>query len=93
MLLGLHLNREAVRRNCYFDVRQPSQQRCATQRPGSLGPRRELRGGESPLPDELPGFDTGVCVVGGTAIGMLTRLEAPLFESVAVENDSSPPSP
>lgn len=46
-----------------------------------------------PLLDELPGFDTGVCVVGGTAIGMLTRLEVPLFESVAVENDSSPPSP
>ncbi len=46
-----------------------------------------------PLLDELPGFDTGVCVVGGTAIGMLTRVEVPLFESVAVENDSSPPSP
>ncbi len=39
-----------------------------------------------PLLDELPGFDTGVCVVGGTAIGMLTRVEVPLFESVAVEN-------
>ena len=46
-----------------------------------------------PLLDELPGFDTGVCVVGGTAIGMLTRVEVPLFESIAVENDSSPPSP
>ncbi len=32
-----------------------------------------------PLLDELPGFDTGVCVVGGTAIGMVTRVEVPLF--------------
>ncbi len=32
-----------------------------------------------PLLDELPGFDTGVCVVGGTAIGMVTRIEVPLF--------------
>ncbi len=38
-----------------------------------------------PLLDELPGFDTGVCVVSGTAIGMLTRVEVPLFESVAAE--------
>ena len=36
---------------------------------------------------ELPGFDTGVCVVGGAAIGMLTRVEVPLFESIAVENE------
>ena len=28
--------------------------------------------------------DTGVCVIGGTAICMLTRVEVPLFESVAV---------
>jgi uncharacterized protein len=39
-----------------------------------------------PLLAELPGFDTGVCAVGGTAIGMLTRVEVPLFESIAVEN-------
>ena len=39
-----------------------------------------------PLLEELPGFDTGVCVVGGTAIGMLTRVAVPLFESVAAEN-------
>lgn len=32
-----------------------------------------------PLLDELPGFDTGVCVAGGTAIGMVTRVEVPLF--------------
>jgi hypothetical protein len=35
---------------------------------------------ERPLLGELPGFDTGVCVVGGTAIGMVTRVEVPLFE-------------
>lgn len=39
-----------------------------------------------PLLDELPGLDTGVCIVGGTAIGMLTRVEVPLFDSVTVEN-------
>ncbi len=33
-----------------------------------------------PLLAELPGFDTGVCVVDGTAIGMVTRVEVPLFE-------------
>ena len=33
-----------------------------------------------PLLTELPGFDTGVCVIGGTAIGMVTRVEVPLFE-------------
>ncbi len=38
-----------------------------------------------PLLAEMPGFDTGVCVVGGTAIGMLTRVEVPLFESGASE--------
>jgi hypothetical protein len=32
-----------------------------------------------PLLDELPGFDTGVCVVGGTAINMVTRVVVPLF--------------
>lgn len=32
-----------------------------------------------PLLAELPGFDTGVCVVGGTALGMVTRVEVPLF--------------
>ena len=32
-----------------------------------------------PLLAELPGFDTGVCVVGGTAVGMVTRVEVPLF--------------
>lgn len=32
-----------------------------------------------PLLAELPGFQTGVCVVGGTAIGMVTRVEVPLF--------------
>ena len=36
-----------------------------------------------PMLAELPGIDTGVCVVGVTAIGMLTRVEVPLFESVA----------
>lgn len=40
-----------------------------------------------PLLAELPGFDTGVCVVGGTAIGMFTLVEVPLFESVAVMGD------
>jgi hypothetical protein len=39
-----------------------------------------------PLLAELPGFDTGVCVVGGTAVGMLTRVEVPLFEIVAAQN-------
>jgi hypothetical protein len=32
-----------------------------------------------PLLDELPGFDTGICVVGGTAINMVTRVVVPLF--------------
>ena len=36
-----------------------------------------------PLLAELPGFDTGVCVVGGTAIGMVTRVEVPLFAASA----------
>jgi hypothetical protein len=30
---------------------------------------------------ELPGFDTGTCVVGGTAIGMVTRVEVPSFDA------------
>lgn len=36
-----------------------------------------------PLLAELPGFDTGTCIVGGTGIGMLTRVEIPLFETVS----------
>ena len=32
-----------------------------------------------PLLAELPGFDTGVCVVGGTAINMVSRVAVPLF--------------
>lgn len=36
-----------------------------------------------PLLAELPGFDTGVCVVGGTAVGMVTRIEVPLFDPEA----------
>jgi len=32
-----------------------------------------------PLLAELPGFDTGVCMVGGTAVGMVTRVEVPRF--------------
>lgn len=32
-----------------------------------------------PLLAELPGFDTGTCVIGGMAIGMVTRVEVPLF--------------
>jgi hypothetical protein len=35
------------------------------------------------LLDELPGLDTGVCVVGGTAIGMVVPTEVPLFEATA----------
>jgi DNA helicase HerA-like ATPase len=38
-----------------------------------------------PLLAELPGFDTGVCVVGGTGIGMVTRVQVPLFDEVMVE--------
>lgn len=34
---------------------------------------------------ELPGFDTGVCVVGGTAIGMVVRAEVPLFNGGPAE--------
>lgn len=34
---------------------------------------------------ELPGFDTGVCVVGGTAIGMVVRAEVPLFNGGSAE--------
>jgi DNA helicase HerA-like ATPase len=34
-----------------------------------------------PLLTQLPGFDTGCCVIGGTALGMVTRVEVPLFES------------
>lgn len=37
-----------------------------------------------PLLEELPGFDTGVCVIGGTAIGMVVRVDVPLFEGIAV---------
>jgi len=33
-----------------------------------------------PLLAQLPGFDTGCCVIGGTALGMVTRVEVPLFE-------------
>lgn len=33
-----------------------------------------------PLLESLPGFDTGVCVVGGTAIEMVVGAEVPLFE-------------
>jgi uncharacterized protein len=37
-----------------------------------------------PLLEELPGFDTGVCVVGGTGVGMVTRVQVPLLgEDVA----------
>lgn len=32
------------------------------------------------LLEELPGFDTGTCVVGGTAIGMVVRVQVPRFE-------------
>jgi hypothetical protein len=28
---------------------------------------------------DLPGFDTGVCVVGGPAVGMVTQVDVPLF--------------
>ena len=35
-----------------------------------------------PLLAELPGFDTGVCVVGGTAVGMLTRVEVRAAEGL-----------
>lgn len=38
-----------------------------------------------PLLAELPGFDTGVCVVGGTSIGMVTRVQVPLFDEVMAE--------
>jgi hypothetical protein len=31
--------------------------------------------------------DTGVCVIGGTAIGMLTPVEVPGFESTATMGD------
>jgi hypothetical protein len=37
------------------------------------------------LLDELPGFDTGVSVVGGTGVGMVARVEVPLFAAPAVE--------
>lgn len=33
----------------------------------------------APLLEELPGFDTGVCVVGGTALNMVSRVTVPLF--------------
>lgn len=37
------------------------------------------------LLDELPGFDTGTCVVGGTAIGMVVRVRVPLFGPAPAE--------
>jgi hypothetical protein len=37
------------------------------------------------LLDELPGFDTGVSVVAGTGVGMVARVEVPLFAAPAVE--------
>lgn len=37
------------------------------------------------LLEELPGFDTGVSVVGGTGVGMVVRVEVPLFAAPAVE--------
>jgi DNA helicase HerA-like ATPase len=37
-----------------------------------------------PLLEELPGFDTGVCVIGGTAVDMVVRADVPLFEGIAV---------
>lgn len=36
------------------------------------------------LLDELPGFNTGTCVVGGTAIGMVVRVQVPRFEPTGV---------
>jgi DNA helicase HerA-like ATPase len=38
-----------------------------------------------PLLAELPGFDTGVCVVGGAGIGMVTRVQVPLVDDAAAE--------
>jgi len=36
------------------------------------------------LLDELPGFDVGTCAVGGTGIGMVTRVAVPEFRAVAM---------
>ncbi|MFN7133885.1 MAG: ATP-binding protein, partial [Myxococcales bacterium] len=32
-----------------------------------------------PLLEQLPGFDTGRCIVGGSAVGMLTSVQVPKF--------------
>lgn len=58
---------------------------------------RTFEAASQPLLAELPGFDTGVCVVGGPAIGMLTCVQLPLLDDVPHPDgtrmpDTAPPS-